>query len=145
MQDEKLNNNQNVMTDKNGRYIIKSSLERQSEFGKDKVTMDETTKSKETVTNVADCAIKKSDKHVGLQRDADGRIIIKSSGAIREDVKSNQKDAISESTKQWFEMVGDFGETEKSHSEKSKTKHKSSKRFKDNVGKLSKLHARLRD
>ena len=27
MQDEKLNNNQNVMTDKNGRYIIKSSLE----------------------------------------------------------------------------------------------------------------------
>ena len=36
MQDEKLNNNQNVMTDKNGRYIIKSSLERQSEFGKTK-------------------------------------------------------------------------------------------------------------
>ncbi len=91
MQDEKLNNNQNVMTDKNGRYIIKSSLERQSEFGKDKVTMDETTKSKKTVTNLADCAIKKNDKHDGLQRDADGRIIIKSSGAIREDVKSNQK------------------------------------------------------
>ena len=63
MQDEKLNNNQNVMTDKNGRYIIKSSLERQSEFGKDKVTMDETTKSKKTVTNLADCAIKKNDKH----------------------------------------------------------------------------------
>ncbi len=39
MQDEKLNNNQNVMTDKNGRYIIKSSLrgkvslERQSHYG----------------------------------------------------------------------------------------------------------------
>ena len=46
MQDEKLNNNQNVMTDKNGRYIIKSSLERQSEFGKDKVTMDETNQRK---------------------------------------------------------------------------------------------------
>ena len=108
MQDEKLNNNQNVMTDKNGRYIIKSSLERQSEFGKDKVTMDETTKSKKTVTNLADCAIKKNDKHDGLQRDADGRIIIKSSGAIREDVKSNQKDASSESTKQLFELLGDF-------------------------------------
>lgn len=139
MQDEKLNNNQNVMTDKNGRYIIKSSLERQSEFGKDKVTMDETTKSKETVTNLADCAIKKSDKPYGLQRDADGRIIIKSSRAIREDVKSNQQDEISESTKQWFEMVGDFGETEKSHSEKSKTKHKSSKRFKDHSLKRRKI------
>lgn len=139
MQDEKLNNNQNVMTDKNGRYIIKSSLERQSEFGKDKVTMDETTKSKETVTNLADCAIKKSDKPYGLQRDADGRIIIKSSGAIREDVKSNQQDEISESTKQWFEMIGDFGETEKSHSEKSKTKHKSSKRFKDHALKRRKV------
>lgn len=41
-----------------------------------------------TVTNLADCAIKKSDKPDGLQRDADGRIIIKSSGAIREDFKS---------------------------------------------------------
>ncbi len=139
MQDEKLNNNQNVMTDKNGRYIIKSSLERQSEFGKDKVTMDETTKSKKTVTNLADCAIKKNDKHDGLQRDADGRIIIKSSGAIREDVKSNQKDAISESTKQLFELLGDFEKSEKSHSEKSKTKHKSSKRFKDKSLKRRKI------
>lgn len=88
---------------------------------------------------MADCAIKKNDKHDGLQRDADGRIIIKSSGAIREDVKSNQQDEISESTKQWFEMVGDFGETEKSHSEKSKTKHKSSKRFKDKSLKRRKI------
>lgn len=88
---------------------------------------------------MADCAIKKSDKHDGLQRDADGRIIIKSSGAIREDVKSNQQDEISESTKQWFKMVGDFGETEKSHSEESKTKHKSSKRFKDKSLKRRKI------
>ena len=65
MQDEKLNNNQNVMTDKNGRYIIKSSLERQSEFGKDKVTMDETTKSKKTVTNLADCAIRRTTSMTG--------------------------------------------------------------------------------
>lgn len=36
-------------------------------------------------------------------------------------------------------MVGDFGETEKSHSEKSKTKHKSSKRFKDKSLKRRKI------
>ena len=36
-------------------------------------------------------------------------------------------------------MFGDFGETEKSHSEKSKTKHKSSKRFKDHSLKCRKI------
>ena len=129
--------NSEIPTDSHGRFIIRSSSKSNCTTGKSNSNIDNC-KSK-TVTNLADCAIKKSDKHDGLQRDADGRIIIKSSGAIREDVKANQKNEISESTKQWFEMIGDFGETEKSHSEKSKTKHKSSKRFKDKSLKRRKI------
>ena len=102
--------NSEIPTDSHGRFIIRSSSKSNCTTGKSNSNIDNC-KSK-TVTNLADCAIKKSDKHDGLQRDADGRIIIKSSGAIREDVKANQKNEISESTKQWFEMIGDFGETE---------------------------------
>ena len=102
--------NSEIPTDSHGRFIIRSSSKSNCTTGKSNSNIDNC-KSK-TVTNLADCAIKKSDKHDGLQRDADGRIIIKSSGAIREDVKSNQQNEISESTKQWLEMFGDFGETD---------------------------------
>ena len=129
--------NSEIPTDSHGRFVIKASSKEICTTEKSNSNIDNG-KSK-TVTNLADCAIKKNNKSDGLQRDADGRIIIKSSGAIREDVKSNQQDEISESTKQWFEMVGDFGKTEKSHSEKSKTKHKSSKRFKDHALKRRKV------
>ncbi len=81
--------NSEIPTDSHGRFIIRSSSKSNCTTGKSNSNIDNC-KSK-TVTNLADCAIKKSDKHDGLQRDADGRIIIKSSGAIREDVKANQK------------------------------------------------------
>ena len=129
--------NSEIPTDSHGRFVIKASSKEICTTEKSNSNINNG--EPKTVTNLADCAIKKSDKPDGLQRDADGRIIIKSSGAIREDFKSNQQDEISESTKQWFEMVGDFGKTEKSHSEKSKTKHKSSKRFKDHALKRRKV------
>ena len=153
-----------IERDSSGRYLIKSSSKANPETEE-----IHNSKSQKTISNLADCAISANNKKDietvqrdssgrflikssklnqekdtkskpdGLQRDADGRIIIKSSGAIREDVKSNQQNEISESTKQWLEMFGDFGETEKSHSEKSKTKHKSSKRFKDHSLKRRKI------
>jgi len=129
--------NSEITTDSHGRFVIKASSKEICTTEKSNSNIDNG--EPKPVTNLADCAIKKSDKSDGLQRDADGRIIIKSSGAIREDVKSNQQNEISESTKQWLEMFGDFGETEKSHSEKSKTKHKSSKRFKDHSLKCRKI------
>lgn len=70
--------NSEIPTDSHGRFVIKASSKEICTTEKSNSNIDNV--ESKTVTNLADCAIKKSDKPYGLQRDADGRIIIKSSG-----------------------------------------------------------------